>query len=60
MTSKVPDIIAAAHQHVGTLTIRPDQTVVILASTNTYQPIRDAVMGSVMAHGVDPLLLVIK
>lgn len=60
MSERIEDIIAAAHKYVGSVRFRPGDAVVIISSTNTYPPIRDAILGAVISHGVDPVLIVIK
>ncbi len=57
---RTPDIIAAAQHHVSGIPFTADATVIVLCSTNAFRPIRDAVLGAVMARGVDPVLVVVK
>lgn len=57
---RTPDVIAAAHRHVSGIPFTPDDAIVVLCSTNAFRPIRDAVLGAVIARGADPVLLLIK
>lgn len=56
-----PDVIAAARTYLNAwLPIGAEESVVMLASTNTYEPILQAFVGAVMEAGADPMVLIVK
>ncbi len=56
-----PDVIAAAQAYLKAwLPIAGDESVVILASTNTYEPILQSFVGAALEAGADPMVVIVK
>jgi leucyl aminopeptidase (aminopeptidase T) len=60
MDKRFPEILAAVQQRYEAWGVKPEQTLVILANTENYEPLVKAYYSAAVALGADPVLITYK
>lgn len=57
---RLPDLATAVRLHAKRWQVKPDERVVILTSTETYPPTREAAVSAVVEAGADPVVVTLQ